>query len=104
MQLRAGGVHVNGSSVEFHAVEGDDGFFSVGVIRHLHERRALRLLGPPVSHNPQPLNRSVFFKDASNVLRGGVKTEVSYEDIVQMVRPLWQKPSGTDGRKWPEYS
>jgi hypothetical protein len=95
--LRAGCAHVNRSSVEFDSVEGYDCLFGVGIIRHLDEREASGLACLPISHDPEPLNSSVLFKDASNVLLGGVKTQVSYKNIIHLFSVVLAKAI-RDGR------
>src|SRR2546422_10196421 len=79
VQLRAGRAYVHRSSVEFDSVDSDDCLFRVAIVRHLHKGKASGFACLPVGHDPEPLNSSVLFKDAPNVLLAGVKTEVAYE-------------------------
>src|SRR6266496_2041694 len=84
IQLQACRAYVHRSSVEFDSVERYDCLFRVTIVRHLQKRKASGFACLAVCHDPESLNSSVLFKDASNVLLAGVKTEVSYEDIVHL--------------------
>jgi hypothetical protein len=82
VQLRTGCAHVHRSSVEFDSVYGYDCPCRVGIIRHLQKREASGLPCEPICHDPEALNRSILLEHASNVLLGGVKTPISYKNII----------------------
>jgi hypothetical protein len=82
VQLRTGCAHVHRSSVKFDSVYGYDCPCRIGIVRHLQKGEASGLPGQPIRHDPEPLNRPILFENASNVLLGGVQTQISYENII----------------------
>src|SRR2546430_507738 len=101
IQLRACRAYIHRSSVEFDSVDSDDCLFRVAIVRHLHKGKASGFACLPVCHDPESLNSSVLFKDASNVLVAGVKTEVSYEDIVHLFSFFGLFRPRSVCRNWP---
>jgi hypothetical protein len=96
IQLRTGCIHIDGPSVEFGAVQGCDGFFRVGIVRHLDERKAPGLARLPIGHDPESFHGSMFLKYGPNVLFAGFRTEVPDKNIVHLVISL--APGGRVGR------
>ena len=97
MQLRPSRTHIYDSAVEFCTVEGFYYLFRRRIIRHLDKRKATRLTGLAISHNPKPFDGSMVLKYGSNALFSGVKTQVSQKNVIHRRRPSLAKTI-RDGR------
>src|SRR5438105_15966695 len=85
IELRTSGVHVDGSSVEFGTVQSSDSLYRGRIVRHLDKGKAPGLARLAIRHDAEPFHGAMFLKDGSDVLFGGIGTEISHKNIVHLV-------------------
>src|SRR5579883_1345643 len=97
LRLRTSFVDVQGSAVEFPAIQFSDGAIRIRVSAHLDKSEPPRLPRVPVSDEVYALDRSVCLEQRSHRSFGGPKIEISDKNILHAF-PFWLeiRESGQD--------
>src|SRR5258708_27809873 len=77
-----GFVDVERSAVNIFPVDCANRIVSFGIVRHLDEAKSSRLTRIPVCDDVDTINTAVSFKQCTDVLLGGLETEVPNENVV----------------------
>src|SRR5665213_3278250 len=89
LAFRAGFVDIQRSAANFMTVDCGNGPIALGVIAHFDKSKPSGLSGVAVGNDVHPVNRTMGFKQSTDVLLAGVKAEISYKNILHFDFSFW---------------
>jgi hypothetical protein len=83
LRTGTGHVDVQGASIQFGAVEGGDGVFSLLIVRHFDEAEAPRTASVPISQNAYTVHGSERLECIAEIVFSDAERKVANKDILQ---------------------